>query len=95
MFLWVLGLADRPTGCRDEALGKVLRKSGAKQDPGANIGADGPIFSVIFDIPEPGVTRAQVMEMILAAEDIFEEMWKTAQREMDKHGALLSHKSDT
>jgi hypothetical protein len=51
---------------------------------GAHIGADGPAFSVDMDVPEPGVTRAQMMEMILAAEE--------AQGELDKAGAILDKK---
>ena len=56
---------------------------------GAHIGADGQVFSLKLTIPEPGVTPAKMMEFVYAAQDTLEKMWKIAQKEMDKRGALL------
>ena len=56
---------------------------------GAHIGADGPVFSLDLTIPEPGVSPGKMLEMIYAIQDELEKIWKTAQEEMDKQGALL------
>ncbi len=56
---------------------------------GAHLGGDAQVFSLDLTIPEPGITPAKMMEMIYAAQGTFEKMWKTAQKELDKQGALL------
>ena len=56
---------------------------------GAHIGGDGQVFSVDMTIPEPGVSPGKMMEFVYAAQDTLEKMWKMAQKELDKRGALL------
>ena len=56
---------------------------------GAHIGADGQVFSLNMTIPEPGISPAQMMEMIYTTQGTLEKMWKIAQKELDKQGALL------
>ena len=58
---------------------------------GAHIGADGRCWSLdIPDIPEPGMTAAQLTAFIEAAQDELKKMYRLIQTEMDKK-FLLDH----
>jgi hypothetical protein len=62
---------------------------GLRELAGAHIGADGEVLGLDMDIPEPGITAAEMMTFILAAQEQLAEMWRIAQRELDRQGALL------
>lgn len=66
----------------DLSLGGIL-------DGAPHIGADARVTDLVLTLGEPGITGAQLFDLIYAAQDRFRDIWQAMQRAMDERGALL------